>query len=129
MLCLHGIRLREYVAGLQPGTIYYYYYNNKYIQIKIIVINYLNLIMCMECQFAYCYDYGLVFRKILAWRLSSSPDTASCIVASEEVISMYGIPEIFNSDQSRQFTSEDYTGVLKTHEIRISMSGIMSLDG
>jgi putative transposase len=36
---------------------------------------------------------------------------------------VYGAPEIFNTDQGSQFTSEDFTGVLKQHDIRISMDG------
>lgn len=62
-------------------------------------------------------------RKVLSWRLSNSLDTAPCIEALEEAISLYGNPEIFNSDQGCQFTSEGFTRVLKTHDIRISMDG------
>lgn len=62
-------------------------------------------------------------RKVLAWRLSNSLDTAPCIEALEEAISLYGTPDIFNSDQGCQFTSDEFTGVLKAHEIRISMDG------
>ena len=41
----------------------------------------------------------------------------------EEVLETYGVPEIFNTDQGSQFTSEDFTSVLKQHDIRISMDG------
>jgi putative transposase len=41
----------------------------------------------------------------------------------EEAIMRHGIPEIFNSDQGSQFTSEAFTGILNTHGISISMDG------
>lgn len=62
-------------------------------------------------------------RKILSWRLSNTMDTDFCVAALEEAIGLYGCPEIFNTDQGSQFTSADWTGVLKQHGIRISMDG------
>lgn len=62
-------------------------------------------------------------RKVLSWRLSNSLDTSFCIEALNEALEHYGCPEIFNTDQGCQFTSEDFTGVLKKHQIRISMDG------
>ncbi len=62
-------------------------------------------------------------RKVLSWRLSNSLDTAPCIEALEEALAIHGAPEIFNSDQGCQFTSEGFTGVLKAHDIKISMDG------
>jgi len=62
-------------------------------------------------------------RKVLAWRLSNSLDTAPCIEALEAAIRLYGNPEIFNSEQGCQFTSEGFTDVLKAHDIQISMDG------
>jgi len=62
-------------------------------------------------------------RKVLAWRLSISMDTAFCIEAVEEAIAKYGRPEIFNTDQGSQFTSSEFTALLHGHGIRISMDG------
>ena len=62
-------------------------------------------------------------RKVLSWRLSNSLDTAPCVEALEEAITNYAIPEIFNSDQGCQFTSDEFTSVLKEHKIKISMDG------
>ena len=62
-------------------------------------------------------------RKVLSWRLSNSMDTSFCIDALEEAMHYHGKPEIFNSDQGSQFTSECFTGVLKANDIRISMDG------
>lgn len=62
-------------------------------------------------------------RKVLSWRLSTTLDTRFCTEALEEAIDRYGCPRIFNTDQGCQFTSEEFTGVLKRHHIRISMDG------
>lgn len=62
-------------------------------------------------------------RKVLSFRLSNTMDTDFCVEALEEAIRRYGSPEIFNTDQGSQFTSDDFTGVLKKHAIKISMDG------
>lgn len=62
-------------------------------------------------------------RKVLSWRLSNTLDTSFCLAALEEAIDIYGCPEIFNSDQGSQFTSEAFTNKLKYHDIQISMDG------
>jgi len=50
-------------------------------------------------------------------------DTGFCLEALKEAISFYGKPEIFNTDQGSQFTSMEFTKLLKDHEMRISMDG------
>jgi putative transposase len=62
-------------------------------------------------------------RRVLAHRVSISMSTDFCVEALEEAIAKYGAPEIFNTDQGSQFTSEEFTGVLKAHDIKISMDG------
>jgi putative transposase len=62
-------------------------------------------------------------RKVLAWRVSNSMDADFCVDALEEAISRYGAPDIFNTDQGAQFTSDAFTGVLKAAGIQISMDG------
>ena len=62
-------------------------------------------------------------RRVLSWRLSNTLDSQFCVDALEEAIAKYGAPEIFNTDQGSQFTSEDFTRVLKREEIQISMDG------
>lgn len=59
-------------------------------------------------------------RYVLAWRLSNSLETQFCVEALEESLE-HGHPEIFNTDQGVQFTSEEFTGLLKENQIRISM--------
>lgn len=62
-------------------------------------------------------------RKVLSWRLSNTMETHFCIEALEEALGLYGVPEIFNTDQGSQFTSCEFTAVLKAHGIKISMDG------
>ena len=62
-------------------------------------------------------------RRVLAWRLSNTMDASFCIEALEEAMEKHGRPEIFNSDQGSQFTSEAFTGRLKKEGIQISMDG------
>ena len=62
-------------------------------------------------------------RKVLAWRISNTLTTDFCIEALQEALGRYGKPEIFNTDQGSQFTSEDFTDVLKENGIQISMDG------
>jgi len=62
-------------------------------------------------------------RRVLSWRLSITLGVSFCIEALEEALSKYGKPEIFNTDQGSQFTSEAFTGRLKKEGIEISMDG------
>jgi len=62
-------------------------------------------------------------RRVLAWRVSISMSTEFCIDALQEALARYGTPEIFNTDQGSQFTSTEFTQVLKDRDIRISMDG------
>ncbi len=62
-------------------------------------------------------------RRVLSWRLSNTMTTDFCIEAVEEAIARFGAPEIFNTDQGSQFSSMEFTGLLKQHGIAISMDG------
>lgn len=62
-------------------------------------------------------------RKILSWRLSNTLDTDFCVSALEEALSKYGKPQIFNTDQGSQFTSDAFTRRLSEAGIKISMDG------
>jgi putative transposase len=62
-------------------------------------------------------------RRVLAWRLSISMEVDFCLEAVEEALAKYGRPEIFNTDQGSQFTSEAFTGLLRGNGIAISMDG------
>src|SRR3954465_14333171 len=52
-------------------------------------------------------------RAVLAWRISNTLHADFCVEALEEALRRFGRPEIFNTDQGSQFTSTDFTGVLK----------------
>lgn len=62
-------------------------------------------------------------RRILAWRVSISLTTDFCLEALEEALAKYAQPEIFNTDQGSQFTSAEFTDLLKERGIAISMDG------
>jgi putative transposase len=62
-------------------------------------------------------------RKVLAWKLSITMEASFCIEALDEALSRNEKPEIFNTDQGSQFTSEAFTGRLKENGIAISMDG------
>jgi putative transposase len=66
-------------------------------------------------------------RKVLAWRLSNTMDAGFCVDCLEEAINNYGSPEMFNSDQGSQFTSDAFTGVLIGNGITISMDRYLLL--
>jgi putative transposase len=62
-------------------------------------------------------------RKVLSWRLSITMDVEFCVAAMQDAIARYGVPEIVNTDQGSQFTSYEFTDLLKAQDIRISMDG------
>ena len=62
-------------------------------------------------------------RRVLSHRVSITMEAAFCVEALEEALGKYGKPEIFNTDQGSQFTSEAFTGVLLDRKIAISMDG------
>jgi len=74
----------------------------------------------------FCYLVAIMdwaSRKVLAWRLSNTLDSAFCVDALEEAIAKFSCPEIFNTDQGSQFTAEVFTNVLRVNNIAISMDG------
>jgi len=62
-------------------------------------------------------------RRVLSWRLSNSLDTSFCVEALEDALARFGRPEIFNTDQGSQFTSEAFTQLLLDRGVKISMAG------
>ena len=62
-------------------------------------------------------------RTALSWRLSNTQDSDFCVEALQEALAKYGSPEVFNTDQGCQFTSEDFTSVLIQAGVQISMDG------
>jgi putative transposase len=60
---------------------------------------------------------------VLAWRLSNTQTTDFCIEAAQDTIHHYGKLKIFNADQGSQFTSLEFTQLLKDDGTAISMDG------
>ena len=74
----------------------------------------------------FCYLVAVMdwaSRRVLSFRLSNTLDASFCTQALEEALDRYDAPEIFNTDQGSQFTSEGFTGLLSSHGIAISMDG------
>jgi len=97
--------------------------------LKGIVINKPNQVWCTDITYIRLHQ-GFVYlvaimdwysRYVLSWRLSNSLESSFCIEALEDALMMYGFPEIVNSDQGVQFTSEAFTGLLLANGIKISM--------
>ena len=62
-------------------------------------------------------------RRVLAWRLSITLEAEFCLEAVGEALARHGTPEIFNTDQGSQFTSQAFVGLLQDRKIAISMDG------
>lgn len=63
-------------------------------------------------------------RYVLAWGISNTHDAQFVTEVLEEALRKYGKPQIFNTDQGSEFTSELFTSTLLKHEIKISMDGV-----
>ena len=80
----------------------------------------------LRVEGGFVYLVGLIdvySRMIVGWRLSNSLSTESCIAALEDAIAKYGKPEIVNSDQGCQFTSQEWLDALTKYLIKVSMTG------
>ena len=63
-------------------------------------------------------------KKILSWKLSNTMDISLVTSVLNEALALYPKPEIFNTNQGSQYTSKVHTGILKKHDIKISMDGV-----
>jgi putative transposase len=70
-----------------------------------------------------CAVIDLYTRYVVNWSLSNTMSAEWCKQVAEEAMESYGDPEIFNTDQGSQFTSDVFIGLLKEREINISMDG------
>jgi putative transposase len=62
-------------------------------------------------------------KAVLSWKISNTMDTQLVTSVLNEALSLYGKPEIFNTDQGSQYTSYAHTQILKDNNISISMDG------
>ena len=69
------------------------------------------------------HDLDWATRRVLSWRLSNTVDARFCVEALTDALERYGRPQIFNTDQGSQFTSFEFTAVLKNAGVAISMDG------
>jgi putative transposase len=60
-------------------------------------------------------------RRVLSWRLSNTLTAGFCVEALSEALARFGKPDILNTDQGAQFTSDEFTKMLRDHGIQISM--------
>ena len=110
--------------GNKAHKVYPYLLRNK-------VIDHPNQVWCSDITYirlkgGFVYLVAIMdwySRKVLSWELSNSMDSTFCVTALESAIRLYGTPEIFNTDQGAQFTSEAFTSTLKKHDVDISMDG------
>jgi putative transposase len=61
-------------------------------------------------------------RYVLSWRLSNTLESDFCVEALKEALKG-GCPEIFNTDQGSQFTSQEFVALLESCGVRVSMDG------
>lgn len=99
--------------------------------LKGLAINRSNQVWCSDITYI-PLNRGFVFltvvmdwhsRYVLSWEVSVTLEAHFCISALESALRRYGRPEIFNTDQGSQYTGQSFTGVLKDHEVQISMDG------
>ena len=90
-----------------------------------------NRVWCSDITFIRL-KHGFVFltavmdwysRYVLSWEVSVTIDDSFCVSALERALRCNSWPDIFNTDQGSQYTSASFTGVLKDHDIDISMDG------
>jgi putative transposase len=78
----------------------------------------------MKSGFMYlCAIIDVHTRYVVGWGISNTMTAEWCTEIVKDAIAIHGKPNILNSDQGSQFTSEVYTALLKTNEIQISMDG------
>jgi putative transposase len=70
-----------------------------------------------------CAIIDLNTRFVLNWSVSNTMDAQWCAQVLQETIDKYGAPEIFNTDQGSQYTSECHVKILKDNDVQISMDG------
>jgi putative transposase len=70
-----------------------------------------------------CAVIDLYTRYVVNWSVSNTMTAEWCKQVAQEAIEKYGQPEIFNTDQGSQFTSDDFTSPLLNREIKVSMDG------
>lgn len=100
-------------------------------KLKGLKIDHPNQVWCADITFipmrrGFMYLFAIMdwySRKIIAWELSNTLDTDFCLAALKRALEKFGIPEIMNTDQGCQFTSDEWIKSLQSSGITISMDG------
>lgn len=124
LMGLEAIYPRPNIIKVQPGHKIYPYLLNG------LSINDINQVWSSDITYipmksGFLYLVTIIdwySRYVLSWRIANSLDSTFCIDALDEALSL-GCPEIFNTDQGTQFTSESHTSRLNANKIKISMDG------
>jgi putative transposase len=124
LMGLEAIYRRPNTSKPTPGHRVYPYL------LKGVEINRVNQVWCADITYipmaqGFLYLVAIMdwhSRYVLAWRLSNTMDVDFCVQALDQALSR-GQPEIFNTDQGSQFTSEAFTGLLLKQGIQVSMDG------
>lgn len=122
---IEAIYKKPHLSQPHPGHMVYPYL------LRGLDITEANAVWCADITYipmarGFCYLVAIMdwaSRKVLSFRLSNTLDTSFCTDALEEALRNYGTPDIFNTDQGSQFTSDAFIQILKDHHIRISMDG------
>ena len=109
----------------QPGVYKYPYL------LKDLVVTRVNQVWAMDITYipmrrGYMYLCAIIdlhSRFVVNWSISNTMTAEWCRQVVEDAIELYGAPEIFNTDQGSQFTSADFTSMLQSYKIQISMDG------
>lgn len=99
--------------------------------LKGLVISRINQVWAMDITYVpmrrgymyLCAIIDLHSRFVVNWSISNTMTAEWCRQVVEDAIEQYGPPDIFNTDQGSQFTSDEFTSMLKSHQIQISMDG------
>ena len=75
----------------------------------------------IDKQFLKTPYYGVQQMVYHSWQLSNTMQNKFCIDTLNNALNQYGTPEIFNTDQSSQFTSNEFTQLLLSKDIKVSM--------
>jgi len=132
--------VRKYMRVLDLKTIYPQKKTtipNKYHKVypyllKDLTISYPNQVWACDITYirlqgGFCYLVAIIdwySRYIISWKISNCLDTEFCLEVLKEALKKYPKPVIFNTDQGSQFTSHDFTKILKNNDIKISMDSV-----
>ena len=125
LMGIQGIAPRERTTVIRKNHKKYPYL------LKGLKINQVNQVWSMDITYiklegGFCYLAAIIdwySKYILSFKLSNTLSTDFCIEVLEEALDKFGKPEIFNTDQGCQFTSESFTKILLANDIKISMDG------